>query len=306
MVDDDKDFGELLEAKLQTEGHETFVINTGEGAFEYAKKVKPDICILDIMLPTVTGYQICRRIRRDPELYKISVLMVTALMEEPEIIHGLEQGADDYLAKPFKLERLMDKLASLITLSTTIESRNRITGLPGTEAIKQEINHQLARDTAIAVLYIDMVGFKPYCASRGAEGQKSALQFMAKLLNDLNRAMGIYETFVAHMGGEHFVVLLRIEDHERFAQTLTETFHKNVKGLYTPAELEKGYIMAVDKLGKEVRCPPMALFVGVVHTGFRRFKSAKKIFAILAQVRKIAEPRGGSSVVFVDRRRADR
>jgi DNA-binding response OmpR family regulator len=105
MVDDDKDLAELLEAKLQAEGHETFVINTGEGAFEYAKEVKPDIFILDIMLPMVTGYQICRRMRRDPELYKCAVLVLTALVEEPEIIHGLEQGADDYLAKPFKLER---------------------------------------------------------------------------------------------------------------------------------------------------------------------------------------------------------
>jgi CheY-like chemotaxis protein len=306
MVDDDKDLAELLEAKLQAEGHETFVINTGEGAFEYAKEVKPDICILDIMLPGVTGYQICRRMRRDPELYKCAVLVLTALVEEPEIIHGLEQGADDYLAKPFKLERLMDKLASLNALLATIDSRNRVTNLPGTEAIKQEINHQLARDTAIGVVYIDMVGFKPYCASRGPEGQKQALLFMAKLLNELNRGLGIYETFVAHMGGEHFVVLLRIEDYERFAQALTEAFDKEVRALYTPEELENGYITAVDKRGKEVRCPPMLLSVGVVHTEFRRFKGAKKIFEVLAQVRQISEPKDGKSVVFIDRRRGDR
>ena len=108
IVDDDVDLAELIRTKLTAEGHQGYVINTGEGAFEYAKKVKPEICILDIMLPGVTGYQICRKLRRDPELYKMAILILTALGEEPEILHGLEQGADDYLVKPFKLERLME------------------------------------------------------------------------------------------------------------------------------------------------------------------------------------------------------
>lgn len=306
LVDDDVDLAELIQTKLNAEGHQTTVINTGDGAFEYAKQVKPDICILDIMLPGVTGYQICRKLRKDPELYRSAILILTALGEEPEILHGLEQGADDYLVKPFKLERLMDKIASLNALLASIDNKNRITNLPGTDAIKREINHQLARGTAIAAIYVDMVGFKPYCAVKGQEGQVQALELMSKLLLSLSRELGIYENFIAHMGGEHFVVLLRIEDNERFCSALCQAFDAQVKKLYTSREVEQGYILAKDRKGIEVRCPIMALSVGVAHTQYRHYKSAKKMFEVLAQVRQMAQPAHAKSVVFIDRRHTDR
>lgn len=306
LVDDDVDLAELVKTKLDAEGHTTFVINTGEGAFEYAKKVKPDICILDIMLPGSTGYQICRKIRKDPELYRCAVLILTALGEEPEILHGIEQGADDYLVKPFRLERLTDKIASLGALLTAVDTRNRVTNLPGTDAIKREINHQLARGNRIAAVYIDMIGFKSYIASRGPEGQTRALQLMSKLLVGLTRDMGIYECFISHMGGEHFVILLKLEDFERFTNGLVEAFDHRSRELYTPEELERGYLVTADKSGQEVRCKLMKLSIGVAHTQFRQFKSAKKMFEVLAQVRQMAQPANKGSVCFVDRRRSDR
>ena len=66
LVDDDIDLADLIKAKLVTQGHDVTVINTGEGAFEAAKEIKPDIAMLDIMLPKITGYQICRKLRKDP------------------------------------------------------------------------------------------------------------------------------------------------------------------------------------------------------------------------------------------------
>ncbi|MBI1318039.1 MAG: response regulator [Candidatus Hydrogenedens sp.] len=305
IVDDDVDLAELVRTKLSAEGHQMAVVNTGEGAFEQAKQFKPDICILDIMLPGVTGYQICRKIRKDPELYRCAILILTALGEEPEILHGLEQGADDYLVKPFRLERLMDKIASLSALLVQIDTRNRLTNLPGTDAIKREINHQLARGNPIATIYIDMIGFKGFVANRGPEGQNKGLQFMSKLLVNLTRDMGIYECFVAHMGGEHFVVLLKLNDYERFSNGLIDAFDHRSRELYTPQELEQGYIIVADKQGQEQRCKLMKLSVGVAHTQFRQFKSAKKMFEVLAQVRQMAQPNKGS-VCFIDRRRSDR
>ncbi|MCL4218783.1 MAG: response regulator [Candidatus Hydrogenedentes bacterium] len=305
IVDDDVDLAELVKTKLAADGHEVRAINTGEGAFEAAKQFKPDYAILDIMLPGVTGYQICRRIRRDPELYSIGILILTALGEEPEILHGLEQGADDYLAKPFKLDTLGEKVASMKALAESIVKRNPITNLHGTDAIKREINHRLARGTAIAACYIDMVGFKPYCSVHGQEGQRKALEYMAKLLTQLARQMGIYESFIAHLGGEHFVVLLNLEDHERYCAMLMQAFDRNVRGLYSDKEGNQGYIIATDRTGKGGKFPLMALSIGVAHTQFRQFKSATKMFEILAQTRQKARPEG-KSAMFVDRRRAER
>ena len=160
LVDDDVDLAELLKTKLNSEGHDVTTTHTGDGAFELAKQIKPDIALLDIMLPGVTGYQICRRIRKDPELYSMGVLMLTALGEEPEVLHGLEQGADDYIVKPFKLDRLLEKLTFLSGLLDSVSGRNKITNLPGTDAMKREANHRLARGMKIALGYIDISSFK--------------------------------------------------------------------------------------------------------------------------------------------------
>lgn len=305
LVDDDQDLSDLLKAKLASHGHEIHTYYSGDGAFEAAKRVKPEIIILDIMLPGVTGYHICRRIRKDPELYRVPILLLTALGEEPEIMHGLDQGADDYISKPFRLEHLAEKITLMKELMESIDQRNPITDLPGTEAIKREINHRLARGMAISACYIDMIGFKPYCSVYGQEGQKRALDFMAKMLKHLARTMGVYECFIAHLGGEHFVVLLNLEDYERFCSTLIQTFDRNVKQLYSAQEASNGYILATDKRGRETRCPLMALSIGVAHNQFRHFKNAQKMFEVLAQARQMAQP-NGKSVMFVDRRKADR
>jgi GGDEF domain-containing protein len=157
----------------------------------------------------------------------------------------------------------------------------------------------------IACCYIDVVGFKPYVANYAREGQKRALEFVAQLLVGLTRTMGIYESFVAHMGGEHFVVLLQLEDYERFINTLVTSFDQGVKKLYSAAEVSQGFIMATDKMGRENRYPLMALSIGIAHNQFREYKSAKKMFEVLAQVRQKALP-DGKSIYFVDRRRTDR
>lgn len=305
LVDDDVDLAELVKTKLNAEGHETATINTGDGAFELAKKLKPSILILDIMLPGATGYQICRMIRKDPELYGIAILILTALGEEPEILHGLEQGADDYLVKPFKLEKLMEKLSSLDHLLTSVQKKNAVTNLPGTDAVKREINHRLARGMAMAACYIDVAHFKPYCAVYGPEGQKKALLFLSQTILGTMKSLSIYECFVAHMGGEHFVVVLNFDDYERFCKTLTETFDQRVKELYSQQDADQGFVVAKDKTGRESRYPLMALAIGVAHNQHRSPKSAKKMFEILAQVRQMAQP-DGSSAMFVDRRHTDR
>lgn len=305
LVDDDVDLAELLKTKLNSEGHDVITTYTGDGAFELAKEVKPDIALLDIMLPGVTGYQICRRIRKDPELYSMGVLMLTALGEEPEVLHGLEQGADDYLVKPFKLDRLVEKLAFLDALLESVGGRNDITKLPGTDAMKREANHRLARGIKIAVCYIDVSNFKAYCAAKPRDAQRQLLEFLSKMLRGLIRSTGIYESFVAHMGGEHFVVLLNYEDYERFCSTLSEKFDQDVKGLYTPEEVSQGHVLARGKSGREGKYPLMALSIGVAHNEQRQYKSANKMFEMLAQLHQIAAPEG-KSVVIVDRRQSER
>lgn len=305
LVDDDLDLAELIRTKLAAHGHEVTVVNTGEGAFEKAKEVKPDIALLDIMLPGMTGYQICRKLRKDPELYTISILILTALGEEPEMLHGLDQGADDYIAKPFKLERLMEKVEYLGNLKRSLTNRNSVTKLPGMDAIKREINHRLARGIKLATCYIDLYSYKPFAAAKGKDGQRAILELIAKSLVNVRNTVGIYESFIAHVGGASFAVLVNAEDYERYCKALIDDFDRHVKSLYTPEEVEQGYIRAVDRRGVEGRYPVMSLQIGVAHNENRDYKNAAKIFEVFTQLQQVNVP-NGSSTMYVDRRTADR
>jgi len=179
------------------------------------------------------------------------------------------------------------------------------TNLTEIEIERAGLRLRVARNISIAACYIDVTNFKAYSASRGAEGQERALKFMGNAVTSLIRSAGIYESFVSHMGGEHFVVLVMLEDYERFCSSLMEAFDQNVKKLYTQEEGDRGFITARDKRGNEGEFPLMALSIGVAHNQFRQIKSAKKMLEILAQVRQMAKPRG-KSALFVDRRRTDR
>ena len=125
------------------------------------------------------------------------------------------------------------------------------------------------------------------------------------MLKGLIRSMGIYESFLAHMGGEHFVVLLAYEDYERFCVTLAETFDQQVKDLYTHEEVSQGHVLARDRNGLEGKYALMALSIGVAHNELREYKSAKKMFETLTQLRQMADPEG-KSIVIVDRRQSER
>lgn len=305
VVDDDVDLSELIRTKLVSQGHEVVVVNTGEGAFETAKEIKPDIAMLDIMLPGITGYQICRKLRKDPELYTISILILTALGEEPEMQHGLDQGADDYLPKPFQLEVLTQKVEFLANLRGSILVRNSVTNLPGMEAIKREINHRLARGIKIATCYIEVADFKPYCAAKGKEGQLKALLFISKTLISIRNGVGLYESFIAHVGGASFAVLMNSEDYERYCSALVDAFDQSSKEMYTSAEVDQGHIVATNRRGADGNYPLMVLTIGVAHNENRDFKNAAKMFEVFTQIQQVNKP-DGKSTVYVDRRTSDR
>ncbi|MFC1734678.1 response regulator [Candidatus Hydrogenedentota bacterium] len=305
IVDDEVDLTKLAKMKLENAGYECLVLNNSQNAFETIKREAPCVVILDVMMPGITGYDLCRRIRKDPITYTIPILIFSALGQEPEILHGLEQGADDYLVKPFSPERLIERVESMMELGDVIERKNPTTNLPGTEAIKREINHRLLRGETFAVCYVDIMYFKPYRQHYKDKRHDDVTRDTATLIQNLIREQEIYESFLGHMGGEHFISIINIERYEKFCAKLTERFAKMTPDFYEQKEQDQGFIHGTDRTGQRRKFPFMCMSVGVVHNAYRKFKSAAKIFEVLAQVKHMAE-KSGASCVFVDRRKSDR
>ncbi|HON58740.1 MAG TPA: response regulator [Smithella sp.] len=114
VVDDEKDIVELLSYNLKKEGFAVIGASDGESALRQVKNHRPDLMILDLMLPGMNGLDVCRQLRRHPQTAGLPIIMLTAKGEEMDKIIGLEIGADDYMTKPFSVKELIARVRSLL------------------------------------------------------------------------------------------------------------------------------------------------------------------------------------------------
>ena len=123
IVDDDENICELLRLYLEKDGFETVVANYGEQAVDYAAKYTPDLILLDIMLPKLDGWQVCREIRKSSD---VPIIMLTAKGETFDKILGLELGADDYISKPFDTKEVIARIKAVLRRSSDKDKASQI------------------------------------------------------------------------------------------------------------------------------------------------------------------------------------
>jgi len=114
LVDDEKDLVETVTFRLEAAGYEVVPAYDGQEGFEKAKSEKPDLIILDLMLPKMDGYKVCRMLNFDGKYKKIPILMFTARAQESDKKIGEEVGANDYITKPFEPQALLGKIKELL------------------------------------------------------------------------------------------------------------------------------------------------------------------------------------------------
>lgn len=117
IVEDEKAIVEVVSRTLRRHGYETASAADGDSALEMAFSLRPDLVILDLMLPKMDGWEVCRRLKADRQTASVPVLMLTARREERDVVEGLEIGADDYMKKPFSLSELAARVKALLRRS---------------------------------------------------------------------------------------------------------------------------------------------------------------------------------------------
>ncbi len=114
MVDDEVDLVETVRFPLEMEGYQVLVSYNGEDALHQARRENPDLIILDVMLPKLDGYKVCRLLKFDERYKHIPILMLTAKTQEKDKLIGKETGADEYITKPFEIDELIQKVKTYL------------------------------------------------------------------------------------------------------------------------------------------------------------------------------------------------
>ncbi|MGQ9693970.1 MAG: response regulator transcription factor [Thermodesulfobacteriota bacterium] len=118
IIDDEVDLVETIRFPLELEGYQVLVAYQGEEGLQLARKENPDLIILDLMLPKIDGYKVCRFLKFDEKYKHIPIIMLTARSQEKDRLLGKETGADEYITKPFDLDDLFNKIKKYISSKT--------------------------------------------------------------------------------------------------------------------------------------------------------------------------------------------
>ena len=223
VVDDEQDLVNLLDYNLQQAGYATTIARNGEAALQSARKKKPDLVILDLMLPDISGNEVCRQMKADDKLRGVPILMLTAKADEVDRIVGFELGADDYVTKPFSVRELILRVRAILR------------GRQGAPEIKE------TGSRAIGLIRLDVDAHR--CFVEGKEVPLTAMEF--KLLLTLMERTG------------------RVQSREQLladvwgitAEVETRTVDTHVKRLREKLGAARDYIETVRSIGYRLVAP---------------------------------------------------
>jgi two-component system alkaline phosphatase synthesis response regulator PhoP len=125
VVEDEQDVADLIRYNLVKEGYDVQLVGNGADALKLAREGRPEVILLDIMVPQLNGWEVCRRLKQDPETRAISVIMVTGRVEEGDKVLGFEMGADDYVTKPFSPRELVARVRAVARRGKNVEAADR-------------------------------------------------------------------------------------------------------------------------------------------------------------------------------------
>ena len=114
VADDDPDIRQLVTFRLERAGYEVVEAADGEQALQVCSEMRPDLAVLDVMMPKLTGYDVTRRIREDEALRAMPVILLTARVQDGDVAQGFEAGADDYIKKPFSPQELRARVQAIL------------------------------------------------------------------------------------------------------------------------------------------------------------------------------------------------
>jgi PleD family two-component response regulator len=285
VVEDDFDISNMLRIYFQSQDYEVTVASRGEDGLELCRQQLPHVIVLDIMLPDIDGYEVCRRLRSNLRTSHVPIIFLTQKDERSDRIAGLELGADDYITKPFDIEELRLRVQGSIRRAQATNLSNPTTGLPSSKQIEEQLRDLMRRDDW-ALLYIGINSIDPFRDKEGFLAADEVLRDLAQMLGETVDEFGTPDDFIGHRGGDDFIVVTNGEQGPVIRDRIVARFNSGVGTHYNFIDRDNQYI-TVD--GKQYRL--MSLAVGLVTPADGPFSDIREITEVAAEFRRADEKR---------------
>ena len=288
VVEDDVDFGNMLKIYFSGLEYDVDVAVRGSDALERTKQVLPHLIVLDIMLPDIDGYEVCRTLRTNTRTSHIPVIFLTQKDERSDKLQGLELGADDYITKPFDIEELKLRVQGAIRRSERESLTDPRSGLPAGRLIEEQLR-RIIREKDWALIDIRINHFDPFRDVYGFVAGDNVLRFCAMLIGEVVDETGTLSDFIGHAGGDNFIIITTENAAPSIKQRLKDRFAEEVQTHYNFIDREQEYMTIQAGNGSE-KIPFMTLAAGIVAPSEFGFADIREITEMGADARRKDAP----------------
>jgi diguanylate cyclase (GGDEF)-like protein len=293
VVEDDIDIGNMLKIYFSGMDFDVDVAVRGSDALEKTKHVLPHLIVLDIMLPDIDGYEVCRNLRTNLRTSHIPVIFLTQKDERSDKLQGLELGADDYITKPFDIEELKLRVQGAIRRSERESLTDPRTGLPAGRLIEEQLR-RIIREKGWALLDARVNHFDSFKDVYGFVAGDDVLRFTAMLIGEVVDELSTTASdYIGHAGGDNFIIITNETKADTIKARLKERFDQEVLTHYNFIDRQQGFVNAPAADGTTVKVPFMTMSVGVVSPTMHSFADIREITELAAEARRQDAAPGG-------------
>lgn len=301
IIDDDPEIARFVEASLVLDGYDVRSALDARTGIESALSEPPDLVLLDLMMPEIDGFEILHRLKTSPTSANVAVVLLTGKANVRDLVRGLDDGADDYITKPFDIDELRARVGSVLRRSKAMRDLSPLTGLPGNFRIAEELERRVTGGGPVAVVHADLDNFKAFNDHYGFMRGDNVIKFSANTLVEAAVEVGDPTCFIGHVGGDDFIMVMDPSSAEQFCKVVVERFDDGILDFYDDHDALRGYVEVIDRRGERHAFPIVAISLGVATNIRRTFSSEWEASAIAAEMKEHAKSESGSSF-RIDRR----
>ncbi|WP_287155548.1 response regulator [Candidatus Solincola tengchongensis] len=270
IIDDEPEILNAVKFYLEDEDFEVHVTTDGTRAVELAESVRPDLIILDVMMPVLDGIQVCRQLRSRTRTRMIPIIFLTARESVEDKIRGLEAGGVDYITKPFVNQELLARIKAHIRLSQENLAGHPVTGLPGASSVEEEVNRRLHEGRIFTAVFAEVEHMQEYREAYGVSRGDRLLLQLSRMFEEEMENLARGEGFLGHASYYDFVFLCPPDKAEALCSRLVERFESEKGEFYLEQHRRRGELVYYDYRGNTVHAPLVKLVLGGVCNS-RRF-----------------------------------
>ncbi len=285
IVEDDVDISNMLRIFFSSKGYQVDIAPTGRDALDKTRQMMPHLIVLDIMLPDIDGYEVCRTLRVNTRTSHIPVIFLTQKDERSDKLLGLELGVDDYITKPFDIEELRLRVQNAIARSERESLTDPHTGLPAGRLIEDQLR-KLIREMGWAFIDIRIRHFEAFKNVYGFIAANDVLRYTAIMMSDVLDKAGSPNDFIGHAGGDNFVIVSNPALAIGIVQTIKTRFSDEIGAHYNFVDRQQGFIQVETDSGQFKKEPLMSLACGVVSPNTHTFADIREITELAAEERR--------------------